>query len=81
MLTGGRESEGIEQLTAAVRFDPGYVEARLRLGEALRRRGRFQESLIQFEQTLEIDPRNAEGRFGLPRRSCASVAIRTLVSS
>jgi tetratricopeptide (TPR) repeat protein len=63
-MTSGRANEAVEQLAAAVMADPNYVEARLRLAEALRRSGRPGESLPQYEEVSRIDPRLAEARFG-----------------
>ena len=65
MMTSGREREAIEHLSAAVKYDPRYMEARLRLAEVLRRSGRLQEALAQYEQVMMIDPRAAEARFGV----------------
>jgi tetratricopeptide (TPR) repeat protein len=65
MITSGREREAIEHLSAAVKYDPRYVEGRLRLAEVLRRSGRLEEALAQYEQVMMIDPRAAEARFGV----------------
>jgi tetratricopeptide (TPR) repeat protein len=65
MITSGREREAIEHLSAAVKYDPRYVEGRLRLAEVLRRSGRLEEALAQYEHVMMIDPRAAEARFGV----------------
>ena len=52
---------GIDQrFEAAVRHEPTYVEARLGLASLLRRSGRLQESLSQYEQLIQT-PRAISG--------------------
>jgi tetratricopeptide (TPR) repeat protein len=64
MATSGRDTEAIEQLTAAVRYGPNYVEALQALGDALRRGGRPNESLVPYKQALSVNPQAADARFG-----------------
>ena len=64
MVSSGRGAEAIEHLSAAVKFQPNYVEARLALADALRRAGRAQASLDEFAEALKINPRAAQGRLG-----------------
>ena len=45
LLSNGREDLAIDRFMAAVRYDPTYLQARLQLANALRRRGRFQPAL------------------------------------
>jgi tetratricopeptide (TPR) repeat protein len=47
-----------------VKLDPTYLQARLQLAHALRRRGRLQPSLQQYAEIVKMDPRIAEARFG-----------------
>src|SRR4029450_10028955 len=60
----GRFPEAIDRFTAAVRYQPDYVEARLRLAELLRQTGRPEAALSQYESVMSIDPRAAEAQFG-----------------
>ena len=64
----GRRPEAIERLDAAVRHEPAYIEARLALAGLLRREGRFEEALLQYERVMEEgapgDPRIEEAPFG-----------------
>ena len=62
MASSGRTQEAVKQLTAAVASEPNYVEARLLLSATLRRAGRLEESLSQYEQVLKIDPQNQEAQ-------------------
>jgi tetratricopeptide (TPR) repeat protein len=56
----GRHTEAIEHFSAAVTYQPDYLEARLALAEALRATGRLQESLPQFRRIVELEPGLAE---------------------
>jgi tetratricopeptide (TPR) repeat protein len=64
MASSGRNREAIEQFSAAVRYNPNYVEALTGLADALRRGGRVEESLKQYAEIVRINPRAAEARFG-----------------
>jgi len=54
----------IDQFAAAVDGDPGYLQARLQLGHALRRARAFDRALAAYEGALSVDPRFAEARLG-----------------
>ena len=56
-LDGVRCREATEHLAAAVKSQPDYVDARLRLAEALREGGKLEQSLAQYRAVLAIDPR------------------------
>ena len=47
-----------------MRYEPDYVDARLRLSELLGRADRFEQSLAQYREVLRIDPGVADARFG-----------------
>ena len=64
LAASGRLPEAIEHLSAAVKSQPDYVEARLRLAEALRQVGQMERSLAQYREVLAIDPRVSDARFG-----------------
>ena len=49
---------------AAIKSEPGYVEARLQLANALRRGGQLEASLVQYDYIIKNDPRVPEARFG-----------------
>jgi tetratricopeptide (TPR) repeat protein len=56
--------EAIEHFSAAVKYQPSYVEARLGLADALRRAGRAADSLPEYEETLKLNPRAPSARLG-----------------
>ena len=60
----GNMDEGLRRLTAAVKYSPNYLEARLMLGQALRASGRFERSLAEYGEVVRLAPRNADARFG-----------------
>jgi tetratricopeptide (TPR) repeat protein len=64
MNASGRYQEAIEQFATALKYQPGYVQARIELATVLRRSGHLQESLAQYEQALELDPRISDAVFG-----------------
>jgi tetratricopeptide (TPR) repeat protein len=59
-----RGREAIEHFSAAVKFQPNYVEAQLALADALRRGGRAEASLRPYEEALRINPRASQARLG-----------------
>ena len=64
MAEQGRNRAALDHLSAAVRYQPSYLEARLGLADALRREGRVKEALQQYEEALVINPQNPVGRLG-----------------
>ena len=64
MASAGLGPKAIEHLTAAVSYNPNYVEAVVALADALRRAGRLNESMAQYQEALRINPRSTEARFG-----------------
>jgi tetratricopeptide (TPR) repeat protein len=62
--SAGGDGDAIERFTAAVRYNPNYLEARMGLADALRRAGRFAASLPHYGEAVRINPRTAEARFG-----------------
>ena len=67
----GRHREAVERYSAALNYQPDYLEARLGLAEALRVTGRLEESLPHYKQIAEIDPGFAEAWM-----TCAMVLVR-----
>jgi len=53
-----------QRLTAAIRYNPSYVEARLLLGDVLRRTGAAEAALAQYDEVARINPRAAAARVG-----------------
>jgi tetratricopeptide (TPR) repeat protein len=60
----GHTQEAVEHFSAAVRYQPNYVEAHLALGDAHRSLGRFAESLSSYRETVNLNPQAAAARFG-----------------
>jgi tetratricopeptide (TPR) repeat protein len=59
-----RDDEAIDHLSAAIRYQPSYVEAHLGLADALRRAGRLREALAEYDEAVSINPREPAGRLG-----------------
>jgi tetratricopeptide (TPR) repeat protein len=64
MSSRGRSKEAIEHLSAAVKYQPNYVEAQLGLAEALRQAGRVEASLAPYKEAVKINPRASQARLG-----------------
>jgi Flp pilus assembly protein TadD len=64
MATAGRGDEAIRHLTAAVAFNPNYLEASQALADAQRRAGRTAAALPIYENIIKLNPRAADARFG-----------------
>lgn len=57
-------------LKSALRFDPGNLEARLVLGDILRRLDRYDEAAAELDRVIELETLNLRaGGSGLPRSS------------
>ena len=63
LASAGRSAAAIDRLTAAVRYNPNYLEAEMALGEVLRGSGRIEASLAHYAAAVRINPRAAEARF------------------
>jgi tetratricopeptide (TPR) repeat protein len=64
MASSGRLNEAVQRLSAAVQYNPNYLEASMALGDTLRRMGRFEASLMPYADVVRIKPRATEARFG-----------------
>ena len=64
MMSSGRSQQGIEHLSAAVKYQPNYVEARLVLADALRRSRRAEASLVHYREAITMNPRLSQARLG-----------------
>ena len=64
MASMGRYQPAVERLSAAVKSDPDYIEARLALGDLLRQGGRPRESLPQYARVVTLAPGIGEARLG-----------------
>jgi tetratricopeptide (TPR) repeat protein len=60
----GQQPEAIGHLSAAVKYQPNYVEAQLALAEALRGAGRVEASLGPYREAVRINPRASQARLG-----------------
>lgn len=61
-LEQGRFVEAANHLTQVVQVDPGFLEAQVRLGDALRALGREGEALEAYRAALRLDPGSAAVR-------------------
>jgi tetratricopeptide (TPR) repeat protein len=64
MGSSGKNHDAIEHLSAAVKYQPNYVEAQLALADTWRRSGRADLSLVPYLEAVRIDPRAAQARLG-----------------
>ena len=64
MASASKSREAIEHFTAAVSYQPNYVEAHVGLADALRRSGRVAEALVQYQEAVRINPRAAQASLG-----------------
>ena len=60
----GRDAEAVDHLRLATTHDPGLADAHLRLADALRRTDQLDASMASYGRVLEIDPDQAQARFG-----------------
>jgi tetratricopeptide (TPR) repeat protein len=60
----GKSRDAIEHLSAAVKYQPNYVEAQLALADTWRRSGRADLSLGPYLEAVKINPRAAQARLG-----------------
>src|SRR5262249_14834016 len=60
----GKTTDALAHLREAVRDDPAYVEARIRLADVLRRSGRAAESLRYYDDAAALDPRASDAPLG-----------------
>jgi len=59
LLNQGKHREAILPLTAALRIDPGYVEAHYDLGTAFIEQGNYPEALTHLTEALKLNPNHA----------------------
>jgi tetratricopeptide (TPR) repeat protein len=64
MVSAGDGGEAIAHFTASVKYQPNYIEARLGLADALRRSGRAEASLSEYQEAIQMNPRAVRGRLG-----------------
>jgi tetratricopeptide (TPR) repeat protein len=64
MASNGRNKEAIEHFSAAVKYQPSYVEAQLALADAMLRGGRLEASLTHYKEAVTINPRLSQARLG-----------------
>ncbi len=63
----GKTEAAIENLRRALEIDPGYVPAKLQLGDILLRDGEFEAAASLYREALDGDPRSALAHYGLGR--------------
>ena len=71
-----QHQQAIESFSAALESEPGYVDARLGLANALRRSGQLERSLSEYERILKIDSGASRRVSATWQRSSASNDIR-----
>lgn len=74
----GSLDEAIRHLTASLRYNPDYVEARVALGDALRRGGQVETSLGHYADAVRVSPSATDARFGY---AMALVRLRRYVEA
>jgi tetratricopeptide (TPR) repeat protein len=62
MASQGRTADAIQSLTAALRYNPNYLEARMALADVLRGGGRVEASLQHYGEAIRLNPRAADAR-------------------
>jgi tetratricopeptide (TPR) repeat protein len=62
--SAGHRQDAVTHLTAAVKFNPNYLEARQALGDALSRAGRPEAALAHYAEVVRLNPRAGEARLG-----------------
>ena len=63
LASSGRTADAVAHLTAALRYNPNYLQAQMALGDVLRGSGRVEASLAHYAGAVQIDPLAAEARF------------------
>src|SRR3989449_650662 len=56
----GKLAEAVEHYEAALRLEPGYVDANCNAGAALARQGKLAEAIAHYEQALKTKPDHAD---------------------
>jgi len=54
----------LPHFAAAVKYQPNYIEAHLAFADYLRRTGRPDAALVEYRQTLDLNPRQSVARLG-----------------
>jgi tetratricopeptide (TPR) repeat protein len=62
--SAGRRQEAVTHLTAALKFNPNYLEARQALGDALCRAGRHEAALPHYAEVVRLNPKAGDARLG-----------------
>jgi tetratricopeptide (TPR) repeat protein len=60
----GQRAQAVAHLSAAVKYQPNYVEAHLAFGDALRRARDPDAALTQYQEAAQINPRSVPARVG-----------------
>jgi tetratricopeptide (TPR) repeat protein len=63
MASQGRPADAFQSLSAALRYNPNYLEARMALADVLRGSGRVEASLEHYAEAIRLNPRAADARF------------------
>jgi tetratricopeptide (TPR) repeat protein len=59
-----RVSQALPHFEAAIKYQPNYIEAHLAMADFLRRRHNPEPALVQYRETLGINPRHSVARLG-----------------
>ena len=59
LVNDDRDDEAIEQFTRALELAPELLDARVKLGNVLARKGKLEEAIAAYDQVASADPRNA----------------------
>ncbi len=61
MISEGKDTEAIEAFKKAIRVDPSYPMAHIRLGETYLKMQREQEAIFSFKKAIEVSPLDKAG--------------------
>jgi tetratricopeptide (TPR) repeat protein len=80
-VSQGKKAEAAATLRAALKLDPDYLPAQLKLAEDLLTAGELDESDKIYEEVLKTHPDSAEARYGLGRILAARGDLAAAVDS
>jgi thioredoxin-like negative regulator of GroEL len=65
LLNVGRYPEALAELAEAIRLDPGFQLARLRVGDVHHRAGRPRSAALAYRDALQVDPDDPDTNYAL----------------
>jgi Flp pilus assembly protein TadD len=63
----GRYADAFKEFVSALRKDPSFAEPHYNLGRLYEKQQRFEEAISQYEQCLQLDPRNVASQRAVER--------------